>query len=188
MFELALIFRLMHIMAAITAAGGTLFMRIGLLPAASAVLKEDDHARLKEAIRNSWARWVHISIGFLLISGLYNIAMIEAKKQVPIPKDMASAYHGLLMIKLVLAMGIFYIASMLAGRSEVAQSFRKDAKRWLTINCIMIAVLVCVSGAMRVIRDQGIYVPAAVAPAAVTPGAPAPAPVKPAVSEPAETK
>jgi len=170
-FALALIFRLLHILAAIMAAGGTLFMRFGLAPAAASALKDEDHARLKEAVRNSWAKWVHISITFLLISGLYNIAMIEAKKQVPIPKDFSSTYHGLLMVKLVLAMAIFYIASMLTGRSEVAQSFRKDAKRWLTINSIMIVVLVCASGAMRVIRDQGIPIPAPVvaAPAVVVP-------------------
>jgi uncharacterized membrane protein len=159
-FALAFVFRLMHILAAIMAGGGTLFMRLGLAPAA-AKLNDEEHGRLREAVRDAWARWVHLSIAFLLISGLYNIAMLESKQQ--IPKDISGIYHALFGVKFLLAFGIFFIASMLAGKSEGARKFRQNARKWLTINASLIVVLVCISGALRVLRDQAVR-PAVAAP------------------------
>ena len=55
----------------------------------------------------------------------------------------------LLAIKIVLAAAIFYIASLLAGRSEAASKFRQNQRYWLNINILLAILLVCIAGAMR---------------------------------------
>lgn len=147
-FVLLLIFRWMHILAAITAVGGTIFMRTSLLPAAE-TLPEEEHRKLREQVRSRWSKLVMMSIGFLLISGIYNIMVIVQSKQ-PLPKF----YHPLFGIKFLLALGIFFLASALVGRSPAMQRFRDNAKTWSTVNVLLAVVLVCISGTLRIGRDQ----------------------------------
>jgi hypothetical protein len=99
-----------------------------------------------------------MSIGFLLVSGFYNMAMIETSKQ--LPKELAMPYRGIFTVKFVLGLAIFFIATKLVGRSASAEKFRQNARYWLTINMGLIVVLVCLSGVLRVMRDQQIPKPA----------------------------
>ncbi len=135
--------RWMHILAAVAAGGGTLFARLALLPAIDESLAPDQRQALHASVRRRWSKVVAASIAFLLISGLINF--INAVKLYDLPK----LYHPLFGIKFLLALVVFFIASVLAGRSSLADKFRQNARKWLTINAVLVVVIVLISGVLR---------------------------------------
>lgn len=138
------VFRWLHILAAITAVGGSIFARFVVLPSDS-VLSETDRAKMHAAMRARWSKIVAASIGFLLVSGLVNIGLIEALTTAP--KEYAW-YRPLFAIKFVLALAIFAIASLLSGKTAAAEKLRKNARFWLNLNITLAVALVCISGVM----------------------------------------
>jgi uncharacterized membrane protein len=140
--EIAL--RWMHILAAITAVGGAIFMRLALLPA---VEKLDDATRrqLHEEVRRRWSKVVAASVLFLLISGIVNIVLTIRNPEI----ELARYYHPLFGIKFLLAFGVFFLASILSGRSEAAAKFQANARFWLTVNVVLAVTIVCISGVLR---------------------------------------
>lgn len=141
---LGILFRWMHILAAITAVGGTIFMRFALLPAV-AELPETVRKDFHEAVRSRWARPVQLSILFLLLSGVYNI--ISMLNEYDVAK--VRLYHPLFGIKFLLALVIFFLASVLTGRSARTQKFRDNRRLWLTVNLVLAILVVCISGILR---------------------------------------
>jgi hypothetical protein len=141
---LRLIFRWLHILPAVILLGGVFFMRLALTPAVASY-GEEDRRRLNDAVRGRWAKWVMISAGLLLLSGIVNTVLIIRGDSAPPP----GLYHGLLTLKILLALAIIYIASLLAGRSEAAERFRQKAPFWLTVNLVLATVLILIGGAMR---------------------------------------
>ena len=124
MTSLLLIFRWLHLVAAITAVGGTIFMRFALVPSVG-VLSDEQRAALHTQIRSRWGKLVMASIGFLLISGLFNytVFLLTTKTE---PWDgwrqaNNGLYQGVFGVKFMLAMAIFFIASALTGRARGAQ-------------------------------------------------------------------
>lgn len=144
---LSVLFRWMHILAAITAVGGSIFMRFALLPS-TGVLPEEQHQALREQVRSRWAKAVALSIVFLLASGIYNIVRIM-QGGVELP----GYYHALFGIKFLIAFAIFFLASALTGKSPALAKIRENAKFYLTVNVVLAVVLVCISGVLRVTRD-----------------------------------
>lgn len=137
------LFRWMHILAAITAVGGTFFLRWALLPTV-AELPADQQKVVHDGIRARWAIPVHASIGFLLLSGFYNFIFRS------LPSHQGDGlYHGLFGIKFLLALAIFFIATMLVGRSAAAQRFRQNRRFWLNVNVALAIAVVCISGVLR---------------------------------------
>ncbi|HEY5311194.1 MAG TPA: hypothetical protein VIK18_01700 [Pirellulales bacterium] len=139
---LGLLFRWLHILAAITAVGGAVFARFALLPAA-ATLGAEPRAALLEAVRMRWSKIVAVAIAFLLISGLFNIVRMERLYV------LGKTYHMLFGIKFILAILIFGLASMLAGRGRAAHKLRENARFWLSVNLLMAVLLVCISGVLK---------------------------------------
>src|SRR4051812_29935326 len=76
--------RWLHLVAAITAVGGTIFMRFALVPSIG-VLNDDQRKLLHENVRPRWAKLVMAAIAFLLISGLINYLMFLKGTQVAVP-------------------------------------------------------------------------------------------------------
>ncbi|MBX3411716.1 MAG: hypothetical protein KF708_03270 [Pirellulales bacterium] len=162
---LGIVFRWMHILAAITAVGGTIFMRTALLPSL-AVMSEEQRKALTEAVRSRWLMPVMLSLGFLLVSGLYNIAMLEIKyKLSDIPY-----YHPLFGIKFLLALMIMYIAAALVGRGKSTEKIRANSRFWLNLNMWLAIVLVMISGVLRM-ADKPLKGPKPTEPAVVAPPA-----------------
>jgi putative copper export protein len=124
---------------------------MALVPAATE-LPDDTRRRLAEAIRRRWSRWVMAAILFLLVSGGYNF-VVTLKL---LPDQHKGLYHGLFGAKFLLALGIFFIASALAGRSEAFAKVRANPKSWLTINVALAVVLVCISGVLRAIPKNSL--------------------------------
>lgn len=141
-FILVLVFRWLHILAAITAVGGSIFARFVVFPALDP-LPADERSKLHAVMRGYWGKIVAAAIGFLLVSGLYNFMITVSQFRVP------SWYHMVFGVKFLLAMAIFAIASLLVGRSPAAEALRKNARLWLNLNIALAVLVVCLSGLLR---------------------------------------
>ncbi len=137
---LALISRWLHIVPAIIFVGGTLFMRLSLVPAAT---ESGAPEELRESIRRRWSKLVMVSVLLLLVSGLYNTA-IKA-----MGFELSGVYNTLLLIKIVLALAVFYLAAVLSGRSATAQRFRERETHWLNVLCVLMIAIVMIAGYMK---------------------------------------
>jgi uncharacterized membrane protein len=138
---IGLVSRWFHILPAIALVGGTLFMRFSFVPAAS---ESNASAELRESVRRRWAKLVMISILFLLVSGLYNTAMKAMGFHLSV------SYNLLLGVKILLGLAIFYLASVLSGRSKTAQKFREREQHWLNILCVLMLAVVLIAGFMKI--------------------------------------
>jgi uncharacterized membrane protein len=148
---LAFVLRLLHILAAITTVGGSIFIRYALLPGMQ-TLSEAERQRLHDTVRPRWARLIQISILFLLVSGLWNfILFVRAAKGWG--EEWREAYYTLYQalfgIKFLLALAIFALASILTGRSAGTQKIRDNPRLWLNIILAMALAVVAISGVMR---------------------------------------
>ena len=140
---LSLVSRWTHIGTAIVLVGGTCFLRFVLAPAA-AQLPDAEHQKLKELVMNTWKKFVHAGITFFLASGFYNYLVVQA----PNHKG-DKLYHALMGVKILLALGIFFFASALVGRSKSFEGMRKNAKLWQLVIIILAAIIVGISGYLK---------------------------------------
>lgn len=134
----AVVVRVLHLLAAMTAVGGTVFMARALLPAA-ATLPDDAHQKLRQEIRSRWVIPMHVSITVLMLTGLYNLISTTGAHELP------KWYHMTFGVKVLLALVIFYIAISLLGRSPAAERMRKDMGKWLKVNLALAVAVVCLS-------------------------------------------
>ena len=141
---IGLLSRWLHIIPATILVGGTLFLRFSLVPSAMETPPGDE---LREAVRKRWARLVMLSILLLLLSGLYNAA------QKAMNYELSMVYNVMLLLKIILGLAVFYLLSILSGRSARAQRLRERELYWLNITCALLLALVCIAGWMK-ISDQ----------------------------------
>ena len=141
-FVLGLVARWLHLLAAITAVGGTIFARAVVFPTLDG-LPVDDREALHAAMRARWSVIVAAAIGFLLLSGLYNIGVTSVRFRLP------GWYMGVFGVKFVLALIIFTVASLLTGKTAAADEMRKNARFWLNLNIVLAVAVVCLSGVLR---------------------------------------
>ncbi len=148
----ALILRWAHVLAAIVAVGGLFFARFGLLPALQ-TFDEATRNRIHDAIRSKWLPWVIGAISMLLVTGLLNFFLFNARVKLEGWNDgfwmKDTAYHALFGVKFLLAMAVFYFASALVGRGESTQWIRNNRAKWLSITLTMAVTAVLLSGWMR---------------------------------------
>jgi uncharacterized membrane protein len=148
---LALILRLLHILAAITAVGGMIFIRFALLPALD-TLGDEQRRALHDRIRARWSRLIQVSILFLLASGLVNFGMfVIAARDWPETwrTSFNTGYQMLFGIKFILALVIFAVASILTGKSAGTQKIRDNPRFWLNLNLSLALAVVIISGVLR---------------------------------------
>lgn len=136
-----LLSRWMHVGTAIVLLGGSVFMRFVLMPAAKP-LPEADHDQLRQRILARWKRIVMIGIGLLLLTGFYNYVGVD--------RERSPQYHMLMGIKIVLALGVFFLASALTGRSAGLAAIRQNSGRWLTVLIVLAAATVAIAGYLKV--------------------------------------
>ena len=140
---ISLLSRWAHIGTAIVLVGGTVFMRFVLAPAA-AQLSDSEHAKLKELVIGTWKKFVHGGIALFLVSGFYNYLVVQA------PKHKGDGlYHAMMGTKILLALAIFFFASALIGRSKSFDGMRKNSKFWQLIMILLAAVIVGISGYLK---------------------------------------
>ena len=139
--ELAL--RWTHILSAIILLGGIFFLRFTVVPSMTAI-KDQGQAEFEAACRSRWSKIVMITSGLLLASGLYNAVMNIINYEFS-----AKTYHGLVAVKLLLALGIFFITAILAGRTSTADRFRQNVRFWLNVDLLLAIALIAVAGLMK---------------------------------------
>ena len=137
------IFRWLHIGPVIVAIGGAFFTRYIILPSLAETLSEDQRGQVHSAVTRRWKRVLHICIGLILISGIYNVY----RGIVVLEKPML--YHILFLPKFLAALGIFFIASALVGKSEAFENMRRENKKWLGVLIALAVVIVLISGVMK---------------------------------------
>lgn len=132
-----------HIGTAVVIIGGSVFLRFVIYPIASK-LPEDQHLALRSAIISRWKMFVHVGILLFLVSGFYNYfqAMPKHKGQ-PI-------YHALIGTKMLLAFGLFFLSSLLVGRSGLAEKVRSRMAYWQTVGIVLGAIIIGISGYVKV--------------------------------------
>lgn len=141
---LNLISRWLHVIPAIIMVGGTLFLRLALLPAFAQSSHTEPRDQIRESVRKNWAKWIGISTLLLLVTGLYN-AYFKA-----VTYDLSPLYIGLMLTKILLALAVFYLAARLSGRSAKAAKLREREVHWTNILCVLMLTIVLIAGAMKI--------------------------------------
>ncbi len=134
-----------HVGAAVVLVGGSVFTRFVLMPAAAG-LQESEHIALRERIMGRWKKFVMAGILLLLLSGFYNYLKVA----VPAHKG-DGLYHGLMGLKMLLAFGAFFLASVLTGRSPKFDAVRADAPKWLVVLLLLTGSVIAIGGFLKVV-------------------------------------
>jgi len=99
------------------------------------------------------------------VSGLINFIRINRS----LPADANKMlYHGLFGTKFLLALVVFFLASVLSGRSHAFDKLRANGKTWWGLTATLAVAIILISGVMRVYRD-GFTAPGQAPPAQVAP-------------------
>lgn len=139
--------RWLHLAAVVLAIGGAAYARFALLPGMGEVLDETSREKLREAVRRRWAKFVHISIAVLLITGSFNFVMLAMPPAVhPLP------YHPIFGLKFLAALAVFAMASVLVGRSPNFEALRRNSGKWLSMILLLAVVIILLSGVLNKIR------------------------------------
>ncbi len=141
---IAIISRWTHVGTAIVLVGGTFFLRFVLAPVA-AQFPDADQTRLKSLVMAAWKKFIHVGIVLFLVSGFYNYLIVAA----PLHKG-DKLYHPLIGTKILLALGMFFIASALVGKSRVFEGMRRSANLWQSVILVLAAIIVGISGFAKV--------------------------------------
>ena len=119
-----IVFRVLHISAAIALLGSLFYMRAVLAPAGADACFAGR--------RKAWAVCAAVASLVLIVSGIYNFLTIylaakDAGLQLP------SLYHMLFGIKCLLALDVMAVAALLGGGSAVAEKCRARIVTWLNL-------------------------------------------------------
>lgn len=137
-----LVLRWLHIVAAMALVGGTLMYLM-----VHRQLRDLNNDDILQRFARPWAPVVHGSIAVLLITGFinfYRLVIAQGVKALP--------YHPIFLIKLILALIIFFVASAITGRSPGFADLRAKPGKVLTIAVVMGIVIVLLSGLLSQIR------------------------------------
>ena len=144
MEALDIVSRVVHVATAIVVLGGSIFMRFVLMPAATQLPEEEEQA-LRGRVMGTWKVVVMIGIVLFLASGFYNYLVVS------LPEHRGDTlYNALMGIKILLAFGIFFLASALTGRVAAFECIRKNAKLWLGITILLGVLVVVIAGYLKV--------------------------------------
>lgn len=157
MFVLSLVSRWIHVGTAVVLVGGLFALRFVVHPVLAG--RPEDLA----AIRGRWKKYVHSGIALLLLTGAFNYWRAIVGGRVD------GLYHAMIDTKILLAMGSFFLSSALVGRSAGTQKFRDAAPKWAGVVLLLGAVIIALSGVVKV-RDNAKQAKLAETAAAVSAG------------------
>lgn len=141
---LQVVMRWLHILAAVVAVGGTIFLRFVLMPIAGRVLDGGVHEELRAALIRRWQPFLHTCILLFLVSGFYNYLAVTRHLH-----DDQPLYHALFGVKFLLALAVFALGLILTSRKAYAQRFQQKAMLWLGILAGLAVAIVLISGVMK---------------------------------------
>jgi uncharacterized membrane protein len=140
---LSIIVQWLHVVAAVLAVGGVACIRFVVLPS---VEQLDDAARatFMESVHDKFRKIVGLSMGLLLITGLYNIGVAASAGYLTTP-----AYLYPIIVKIVLALVIFKIAFMLMIPGPAFSGVKAKRKMWLYVNFILGLIVILIAAYLR---------------------------------------
>ncbi|MEM8946413.1 MAG: hypothetical protein AAGD11_14670 [Planctomycetota bacterium] len=142
-YFIALVSRVLHILSAVILVGGLFYIRSVLAPSGVEACFAGR--------RQIWAKWVGMSTLFLLISGIYNlISIIKQAKAAEV--DLPPAYHMLFGIKFLLALLVMFVAAILAGKTDAAERFRGNMRKWLNIGWLAAMSIIVIGAILRTLH------------------------------------
>ena len=142
-FAVELIMRWIHILSAVTAVGGTIFIMLVLQPAISKGIPKSDQEAFRTLIMKRWKLIVHSLIVFFLFSGFYNYIVITSGRH-----EGQSLYHALFGVKFLLALVFFFF--VIVGTSTMKWSARfRENKAVSALMLIAALALVLLGGFMK---------------------------------------
>lgn len=142
-FYLDVVSRVLHVWTAIALVGGSLFTLMVLMPAAR-TLADYAQGQLAEGITRRWKRFVHLGIALFLLTGFYNYF-----RAMPLHRG-DGLYHALIGSKMLLALGVFFLASAMVGRSEKMAWVRNNPRLSLALLVLLATIVVAISGYTKV--------------------------------------
>ena len=146
-----LIVRWLHVLAACLAIGTPLFVRFVLLPAMHKTLDPEAAARVRGAVNATWRLVVGIMIAVFILTGIYMFVFIVLPTNLGPYK---AAYHALFGLKMLLALVVFFLASVLPGRAPAFEFLRKNLKASLTTLILLLLLILMFAIALHTLRDQ----------------------------------
>ncbi len=139
----ALLSRWVHLFSIIAAVGGTIFIRLVLRPAMLEAVPDDNRPSLEKVVLSRWSRILHVLILLIIVTGVYNaIVTFPQHKGQPL-------YHGVFGVKVLLALGLFFIAIAVTGKSAAFEGMRKKRPTWLAFNVLLAAIIVLLSNVLK---------------------------------------
>lgn len=143
---LNLVLRWLHVLSAITIVGSVFYVRYAVLPTLAS-LTEKEREVVGTGLRKNWAKFLMVAIFLLLATGIANMILIPRYNKFP-----EGANYGMLVgIKFMLALPVFYIVSLLNGRSAGAAKFREKSRFWLDVAIVLCVAIVVLAGYLRFI-------------------------------------
>ena len=149
-YVIQLVSRVLHILSAIILVGGLFYIRTILAPSASSPDKIGETCFGDR--RAVWAKWVGISTAFLLLTGIYNLIYIIGESKADGGVKLPPTYHMLFGVKFLLAMMVMFIAAILAGKTEAADRFRMQMKKWLNIGWLAAMAIIVIAAILRTLH------------------------------------
>ena len=131
---LQIVMRYAHILSAVTAVGGLLFMAFCLAPVAR-LLADDARQPFVESVHKRFLCIVNVAIILLIVSGVYNWGLLAQTY-----KSMGPVGNALLGIKVLLALIMFVVIWL-----RTAGLFKNDkAARMINVHLAAIVILLAV--------------------------------------------
>lgn len=133
----------MHLVAAVLAVGGIFYLRLVIAPSQKK-LSDEAQATLNSGIRLRAKFLTAFAILLLLATGFYNFFTVG------IPKGKEySSYHMIFGVKFILAMGLFFLVSVLSGRAKAFEKLREKRGFWLLVASIVGLVVLFLSSLLK---------------------------------------
>ncbi|HVJ66331.1 MAG TPA: hypothetical protein VM510_00025 [Caulifigura sp.] len=163
--------RWFHIWFAAVLLGGAVFQWFALGPAVRD-LTDAQKPLFREWVNARWRLVVMAGSLILLVTGFYNYLIVLR----PLHKG-DGIYHGLMGLKILLALAVFFFAAALAGRSPKFEGMRRRAAMWNLVLIGLLTAIVFIGGYLKVARPPALMIqpPAAPPVQAVPPVQAAPA-------------
>ena len=140
MSALAVVVRLLHVGFAVILAGGALYQLFVVRPMLESL--EPEHRRsVRELMAARWRPWLFTAVAVLFVSGLMNFLMYK----VPLHRGNPSVfvYHGLIGLKIMLALGVLHVMTMLSLPGDAFdKKYRERAGFWLSLAAAMLTGII----------------------------------------------
>jgi uncharacterized membrane protein len=121
------LFKLLHLLSVIVWVGGMFFAYMALRPVAADVLQPPERLRLWDGVFRRFFNWVWLSVGLILVSGLYMVYLYGGMVHTP------HYVHVMLLLGLIM-MGIY---SYVFFACYVPLSVHVGKQRWPEAGAIL---------------------------------------------------